>query len=311
MSNYDFHEINRRVRQEPDVYVAECDAQYERQVTGAAERIADGVSRRHIVLLSGPSGSGKTTTAKLLQLRLKARGVLTHVVSLDNYYMTVNPLSHPKEGSPDFESPDLLDIPLLTRHFTELSDGRAIMVPKFDFTRQARDDSRAHPLRLGPNEVAIFEGIHALNPLLSGSIGGRALKLYVSARSNVLRDGSLCFKGTWTRLIRRMIRDQKFRGASAAYTMTLWANVRRGEKRYISPYKGGADCIIDSFIPYEICALRPFAAPMVENIPDPCPRREELREIHPRLVAFDTLEERYIAHEALLREFIGGGSIKY
>lgn len=313
MSDYDFYEINRRVLTDPEGYVEECDHLFARRVLRAADHIADNSRKSPIVLLSGPSGSGKTTTAKLLEFDLRTRGVQTHVISLDNYYRTVDLSTHPRDedGGVDFESPDCLDVSLLTRHFADLAEGREILVPKFDFPLQARDDSKAKPLRLGANEIAIFEGIHALNPTLSGPIGARAQKLYVSARSNVVRDCAPYFKGTWMRLMRRLIRDDKFRGAKADYTMTLWANVRRGEKRYISPFKDSADIKIDSSFPYEVCALKPFAVPLFERVPEKCPRREELLSIHPRLVPFQTLDDRLLAHDALLREFIGGGSIHY
>ncbi|MDR3207321.1 MAG: nucleoside kinase [Oscillospiraceae bacterium] len=313
MADCDFYEINRRAREDPAEFVAECDRLYAMHVEAAAVRLTDGVDSSRIVLLSGPSGSGKTTTAKLLRLRLARHGVRSHVISLDDYYRTVDLETHPRdeEGGIDFENPDLLDIPLLTAHFAELAEGREILVPKFDFPNQCRDMSRAVPLRLGANEIAIFEGIHALNPILSGPIGDRARKLYVSARSNILKDGALFFKGTWVRLARRLIRDEKFRGTPATYTLTLWANVRRGEKRYISPFKNSADIIIDSFFPYEVCALRPHALKVFETIPENCPRREELSGIHERLEAFEGLSETHLAHDALLREFIGGGSIEY
>lgn len=313
MPDYDFYEVVSRSRTDPEEFVEECDNQYEKRVADTADKIAANIRKSPIVLLSGPSGSGKTTTAKLLQLRLMARGVHTHVISLDNYYRTVDLATHPRdeEGGFDYETPALLDIPLLTRHFVELADGSEIMVPKFDFPSQARDESRAKPLRLGDSEVAIFEGIHALNPIVSGPIGVRAQKLYVSARSNIVRDGNLYFKGTWMRLMRRMIRDEKFRGTSGGYTMTLWSSVRRGEKDYISPYKGNADYTIDSSFAYEVGALLPFALPLFCDVPDPCPRREELLTIYPRLATFSPIDDNLIAHDGLLREFIGGGTLKY
>ncbi|MDR0382087.1 MAG: nucleoside kinase [Oscillospiraceae bacterium] len=313
MPDYDFYLVNRRVLNDPEGFVEECDRQFERRVRAAADYIADHLRESPIVLLSGPSGSGKTTTAKLLELDLRERGVLTHVISLDNYYRTVELATHPRdeEGSVDFEAPECLDIPLLTQHFSDLAEGREILAPKFDFPKQARDESRALPLRLGPHDVAIFEGIHALNPMLSGPIGARAQKLYVSARSNVVRDGSLYFKGTWMRLIRRLIRDEKFRGAESAYTMSLWAGVRRGEKKYISPFKNDADIMVDSSLAYEVCALKRFALPLVSRVPEECQRRAELLEIHPRMLPFAELDEHMLAHDSLLREFIGGGTIQY
>ena len=143
---YDFYEINRRARTDPAAFVAECDAKYNRHVFEAADTILRTVKTAPIVLLSGPSGSGKTTTAKKIEEELERRGVVTHTVSMDDYFITVD-RANPRcaDGIIDFESPNCLDIPLLTRHFKELSEGREVLVPKFDFTRQSRDQTRATP----------------------------------------------------------------------------------------------------------------------------------------------------------------------
>ncbi len=313
MIDYDFDKIRARVESDPETFVAECDASFDERIGLIADRLTAHIARSPIVLLSGPSGSGKTTSAKLIERALEARGVAVHVISMDDYYRTVDLETHPRDeaGVVDYESPDCLDVPLLTSHFAQLAEGQEILVPKFDFPNQRRHADRVAPLQLGENEIAIFEGIHAMNPMISGPIGARAQKLYVSARSNVNRFGEVFFKGTWTRLMRRMIRDNNFRGADAAYTMTLWAGVRRGEKRYISPYKGSADLMINSFLPYELSILRDYALPLLENIPDPCQRREELLSIAPRLAQFPPLPARLVAPGALVREFIGGGDIVY
>lgn len=302
--SFDFDEINRRAATDPRGFMAECDAQLNKRLAMAAARIAEQSEEKPIVLLAGPSGSGKTTSANKLARGLENIGVRAHVISMDDYYLTVNEETHMRDanGNFDYETPDILDLPLMRQHFTELAEGREVQVPRFDFTRQARSDV-FHPLRLGCGEVAIFEGIHALNPaLLDG--GARTTRVYVSARSNVRRDGGTFFKGTWLRLVRRTIRDDNFRGASAAYTLSLWAGVRRGEKKYISPYKDLADITIDTALNYEVCALRDTALPLFREVPE-VERASEIREIAPKLEQFATIPLEYLSKKSLLREFVG------
>ncbi len=182
-----------------------------------------------IVLLSGPSGSGKTTTALKIEEELERRGVLSHTISLDNYFKTLNPKTVPRtaDGSIDFESPKCLDMDLLNAHFSKLSKGETIVVPHFEFARQMRNDQMGTPSAWGKNELAIFEGIHALNDDCAGR-NPAAMCLYISARSDVLEGEDLRFKGTWMRLTRRAVRDYNFRGTGVAETLDMWANVRGG-----------------------------------------------------------------------------------
>ena len=213
-----------------------------------------------IVLLSGPSGSGKTTTAMKLEQELERRGVNSHTISMDNYFKTLNRKTAPRtpEGDIDYESPLLLDMDLLDDTFTKLSRGEWVIVPHFEFARQMRNDSRGTPLKLDKNEIAIFEGIHALNDDIAGR-HPEATGLYISARSNVLEGEELRFKGTWMRISRRAVRDYNFRGTDLLETLMMWYNVRRGEKAYISPFKGRAHVIIDSSLRYEAPVFANYA----------------------------------------------------
>lgn len=305
---YDFYDINRRVREEPEQFVRDCDSAFDALVESAARRILATVDTARIVLLSGPSGSGKTTTAKKIERKLQSLGVATHTISLDDYFLDFNPETHPRNelGQVDYESPLCLDLPLLNRHFQALSAGEEVEIPSFDFTTQSRARHLARPLRLHKNEVAIFEGIHALNDLITGQVGSHATKVYISARSNVLRDGRLFYKGTWMRFVRRIVRDHNFRGASPVFSMELWANIRRGEKRFISPFKNKSDVIFDSSLPYEVSLMRNYALPLFDEIP-PCERREELQELREALEQFEPLSGDLVPENSLLREFIGGG----
>ena len=248
--SYQLQEINRRIDQDVKGFLEECDAQYAQKVSQAADAILTNLPHSPIVLLSGPSGSGKTTTALKIEEELEKRGVLSHTISMDNYFKTLDPKTAPRtaDGLVDFESPKCMDMDLLNSHFAKLSKGETIVVPTFEFARQMRNDHLGTPLRLKKNEIAIFEGIHALNDACAGR-NPAATCLYISARSDVLEGEDLRFKGTWMRLTRRAVRDYNFRGTGVGETMDMWANVRRGEKLYISPFKHRANYIFDSSLP--------------------------------------------------------------
>ena len=309
---YQLREINRQAAQDPAGWLAQCDREYQGKVERAADKILSNLKDSPIVLLSGPSGSGKTTSAMKIQQELERRGVRSHTVSMDNYFVTVDPRTAPRtpEGDIDYESPRCLDMELLDQHFTLLSQGEEIVVPKYEFTRQMRDTSRGVPLRLGRDEIAIFEGIHALNDEIAGR-HPEATRFYLSARSNVLEGETLRFKGTWMRLVRRAVRDYNFRGSSLAATLAMWANVRRGEKLYISPFKGKADIVFDSSLPYEVSVMRHYAQPLREAIPQENVRRQEMLDLVAAFDAFTPIAPELVARDSLLREFIGGGSYHY
>lgn len=312
---YQLDEINRRILDDPAAFLADCDGAYARRIQEAANHICNHRSVSPIVLLSGPSGSGKTTTALKLEEELKRRGVASHTISMDNYFRTLDRKTAPRtpEGDIDFESPLCLDMELLDDTFTRLSRGEEVVIPKFEFTRQMRNDARGRPLRLGDNEIAIFEGIHALNDDIAGR-HPEATKLYISARSNVCRGDQLVFKGTWMRLTRRAVRDFNFRGTDTGTTLDMWCNVRRGEKLYISPFKTKADIIFDSSLRYEVSVFATYAAPLraaVEQVDPKNPRYREFRDLAAAFERFEPIDPALVAKDSLIREFIGGGSYKY
>ena len=309
---YQLQEINRRIQTDVQAFLAECDGNYSQRVSLAADKILSNLEKSPIVLLSGPSGSGKTTTAMKIAEELKRRGVNTHAVAMDNYFHTINPRTAPRtpEGEIDYESPLCLDMDLLDRHFTALSRGEEILIPKYEFARHMRNDSRATPLKLGKNEIVVFEGIHALNDDIAGR-HPEATKLYISARSNVNEGSVLRFKGTWMRLTRRAVRDYNFRGTDVEDTLEMWANVRRGEKLYISPYKNRADIIFDSSLPYEVSVMKHYALPLLQAVPEENVRRAELLELIEAFQYFEPIDPELVDKDSLLREFIGGGSYHY
>ena len=309
---YQLSEINEKIRRDPAAFLAECDAHYQERIHAAVDKILARMKESPIVLLSGPSGSGKTTTAMKVERELERRGVNAHTVSMDNYFKTLNRRTAPRtpEGDIDYESPKLLDMELLDETFDRLSRGEEVIVPHFEFARQMRNDSRGTPLRLGKDEIAIFEGIHALNDDIAGR-HPQATKLYISARSNVCDGDRLVFKGTWMRLTRRAVRDYNFRGTDIAATLDMWANVRRGEKLYISPFKNKADVIIDSSLRYEVPVMKHYALPMLQAVPEENQRRSELLDLFRAFDAFEAVDPAMVAKDSLLREFIGGGIYDY
>ncbi len=312
---YQLEEINRRAHDGPAAFAATCDADYQARVRQAAGTIRARMEESPVVLLSGPSGSGKTTTALKLEEELERMGVATHTISLDNYFKTLDPAKAPRtpEGDIDFESPRLLDMDLLDETFTKLARGEEVVIPKFEFATQRRNEARGRPLRLAKNEVAIFEGIHALNDDIAGR-HPEATTLYVSARSNVLDGEALRFKGTWMRITRRAVRDLNFRGTSLTETFSMWHNVRRGEKRYISPFKGRAHITLDSSLPCEVSVFTRYApqlAQALEKLDLSNPRFQELHELVDAFRYFVPIDPDLLPPSSLLREFIGGGTYKY
>lgn len=303
-------EINSQIERDPKAFVETTDERFHSRVVEAADSIADNLKNSPIVLLSGPSGSGKTTTALKIEEQLKTKGIRTNTVSMDDYFLNVDPDTSPRDenGDLDFESPLCVDMELMNRHFDMLARGEEILIPKFVFSRQRRDVCRSKPLKLGKDEVVIFEGIHALNDILTDRHPS-AHKMYISARSDVVNgDGGVVFKGTWLRLVRRCVRDYNFRGADIVITLKMWENVRRGEKKYISPYKLKADFIFDSSLAYEVSVMKNYARPFLENLPEGSPREGEIKRMLKAFEMFATIELDLVPSNSLLREFIGGSA---
>lgn len=309
---YDLSEINFKTVADPKGFVEESDELYRQKVEKAAELIALNRKKSPIVLLSGPSGSGKTTTSMKVAEALERRGIGTHYVAMDDYFKTVDPATAPRtpEGDFDLESPLCLDMELLNLHFTQLTEGKRIFVPKYEFSRKMRISEPSKSLKLKADEVVIFEGIHALNDMITMRHPD-AFKLYISAQSDVLFNGQPVFKRTWFRLVRRTVRDYHFRGSDPAETMSMWANVRRGEKNNISPFKDKANYQFDSTMPYELAVFNRTATELFKTVPEGIERFEELRGVLPALQLFGEIDEKYVAPDGLLREFIGGGIYEY
>ena len=304
---YSLTEINYRTVADPAAFVAECDEGYQKKVAEAADLILENRKNSPIVLLSGPSGSGKTTTSMKIAEELQRRGIGTHYVGMDDYFKTVDHTTPRTEsGELDLESPLCLDMELLNRHFSQLEKGERVYVPKYEFSRRMRIQEPSKSIKLKPDEIVIFEGIHALNTIITAN-HPNAFKLYISARSDVEYQGRMVFKRTWFRLVRRMVRDYKFRGSDPQDTMSMWANVRRGELSYISPFKDKANFRFDTSFAYELPVFNSTATELFRSVPEGIERFDELRRVLPALQMFGHISEDLVADDALIREFIGGG----
>lgn len=302
-------EINRAVRQDPGACIRTCCDSLSAQVRQGAEAIRAARSRSPIVLLSGPTASGKTTLAGLLAAALEKLGVGAHVLSLDNYFLDVTPELTPRDeqGNYDFESPLCLDLPLLQRHFDLLSQGEGIDVPAFDFVAQARRSDHGTRVRARRDEVVIFEGIHALGPEVSGR-HGEAFRAFVSVGTDILDDaGEVCMRTDHLRLLRRIVRDHRSRGASPAYTLELWDNVRRYEKRVLLAQRSRAELVVDSLLAYEPGVLRTVAMPLLQQVSERANRYRQIQRLIEQLKGFEPVAPGLVPEDALTREFIGGG----
>ena len=304
---YQLNDINLKTVSDPKSFMAECDQLYRDRLGQAVDRILENKQHSPIILLSGPSGSGKTTTSMKIAEALEKRGVHTYYVGMDDYFKTVDS-STPRtpEGELDLESPLCLDMELMNRHFEQLARGERIYVPKYEFSRRMRIQEPSKAIKLKKDEMVVFEGIHALNTMITDA-HPEAFKLYISARSDVEFQGRVVFKRTWFRLVRRMVRDYKFRGSDPLETMSMWANVRRGEQQYISPFKDKADFRFDTSFAYEMPVFNHTATELFKSVPEGIERFDELRKVLPALQLFGHIPEEDVADDALIREFIGGG----
>ncbi|MCL2425767.1 MAG: nucleoside kinase [Oscillospiraceae bacterium] len=305
---YNRDTINKRAAENPKEFALECEAIYNRKVMEAAAGIHERAQQSRVVFLSGPSGSGKTTTALKICDAIKDLGIYAHTVSMDMYFLTPTRDDAPRtdDGEHDLESPYCLDLELLNEHFTKLDRGEKVEIPHFCFDKQDRDLTQSKTIQLAKNEIVVFEGIHALNDMLTEE-HPNAFKLYISARSDVEKNRDVCFKRTWTRLLRRVVRDELFRGMGASRTLRMWANVREGEKKYISPFKYKADLLFDSSMAYEVPVMKHLAYKAISEVPDGTDRFEEICSLLPALNEFEEIDSSVVPPESILREFIGGG----
>jgi uridine kinase len=290
-----------------DEIVLVSEAMHERHLAQIAGQIAERGSS--IVLIAGPSSSGKTTFSRRLSVQLLANGISPYPLELDNYFVKRDQTPLGRDGKPDYESINALDLPLLADHLERLVRGEKVHVPCYDFKSGMREEGDVVQLHKG--QLLILEGIHGLDPrLVTGHLAGQAFKVYVSALTQVNLDRHNRVSTTDTRLIRRIVRDARERGYSAAQTISRWEAVRAGEKRYIFPYQENCDVMFNSALVYELSALKPLVEPLLRQVPYGILEYIEAKRLLAFLEWFLPIDNTLIPANSIVREFLGGSSLK-
>ena len=273
------------------------------------ERFRHGGAR--VVLVAGPSSSGKTTPTKRLSIHLLANLVRPQMISLDNYFVDREHTPRDENGDYDYESLYALDIEQFNKDLTDLIAGKEVAMPSYDFTTGKRT-YKGNKLRLDDNSILLMEGIHGLNPELTASIPNEMkYKVYVSALTTLNIDNHNWVPTTDNRLLRRIVRDFKYRGTSALDTIRRWPSVRRGEGKWIFPYQENADAMFNSSLIFELGVMKDFAEPILKQVPHNVPEYAEAYRLLSFLIYFNAIPNRQIPATSLLREFLGGSSFKY
>lgn len=304
----DFNEMVRKGQATNLINVSE--ALQEKKLTEIADEIASHKDVK-LVLLAGPSSSGKTTTCKRLSIQLLANGIKPLQISLDDYFVDREHTPKDDKGEYDYESIYALNLKLINDQFNALFRGEEIELPKYNF-QTGRSEKSGQKLRMQPNNVLVVEGIHALNPELTAQIPeAQKFRVYVSALTTILLDDHNYIPTTDNRLLRRIIRDYKYRGVNAQETIHRWPSVRAGENKWIFPYQENADVMFNSAMLFELAVIKQQAEPLLEQVPENCEEYSEAYRLRKFLKYFQPIPNRDIPPTSLLREFLGGSSFKY
>ena len=286
------------------------EALQEKKIAQMADEIA---ARKHIrvVLLAGPSSSGKTTTCKRLSVQLLANGIKPVQISLDDYFVDRDKTPKDADGELDYESLYALNIPLLNQQFNALFRGEEVQLPKYNF-QAGKSEPNGKRLRLNEQSILIVEGIHALNPELTAQVPEeQKYRIYASALTTILLDNHNYIPTTDNRLLRRIVRDNKYRGVSAAETIRRWPSVRAGENKWIFPFQENADVMFNTAMLFELAILKTQAEPLLEDVPENCDEYSEAYRLLKFLKYFASIPFKQLPPTSLLREFLGGSSFKY
>ncbi len=282
-----------------------CEARHNRQLCELGQLIEDDIDDIKVICVAGPSSSGKTTFANRLRIELLSRGIRPIRISIDDYYKTKEEIPVGEDGERDFEALDALDIDYFQQNLLSLIAGEEVELPRFDFQLGRRVPGRR--LKIGPEQPIIIEGIHALNEQLTNSIPkSDKFKIFISPQAQINLDDHNPLSLTDLRLLRRIVRDQKFRHSPAEETFSMWPKVRAGEFRWIYPTQEGSDYVYNSFLPYEICVMKKYAYPLLSAIPNDSPYYCDAGRLLRMLKYFIDVPDSWVPSNSLMREFIGG-----
>ena len=281
------------------------EALQQRRIAAVADRASQSGAR--MIFVAGPSSSGKTTFANRLSVQLQACGRRPVAISLDDYYRSRQDVPLGEDGKPDLECLEAIDVPLFGEHLIRLLDGERVEIPRYSFQTKMRE-KKGVPLSLGPEDMLVVEGIHALNPALSEGIpGGYKFLVYVSALTSINLDNHNRIRATDARLLRRLVRDHRTRGAGVDETLAMWDSVRAGEEKYIYPYQESANVLFNTSLPYELAILKKYAYDLLHTVREDSPYFTRCRRLLKFLNYFtDSRDESELPPTSILREFVGG-----
>ena len=297
--------INKHIQRDGVIdFIQLCEARHNRMLAELGEKIISDSNIR-LICIAGPSSSGKTTFANRLRVELLSRGLKPIRISLDDYYLSKAEAPKDEDGKPDLESIEALDIELFNKNMLDLINGEEVELPKFDFKLGKRVPGRK--LKVALDEPIIIEGIHALNDRMTALIPRhQKFKIFIAPQAQINLDNTNPISLTDLRLLRRLVRDYKFRGASAEETISMWPSVRRGEFKWIYDTQEGADYVYNSLLSYELCVMKKYALPLLQNVDV----ESEYFPIAERLIRmlkyFEDMPDEWVPCNSLMKEFIGG-----
>lgn len=297
-------------KEAPD-FIRISEALHEKKIAKIADKVKEERARIRFITIAGPSSSGKTTFAKRLSVQLRVNGLSPVAISVDNYFVDRDKTPRDEKGEFDFEHIEAIDLELFNQHLADLVAGKEIDLPRFNFEKGLKEFP-GDKLKLQGDQVVLLEGIHCLNPRLTQSIlPENKFKIYISALTQLNLDSHNRVSTTDNRLVRRLVRDNQFRGHSALTTMKMWPSVRRGEKTWIFPFQEEADIAFNSALDYELAVLKPFAEPLLAEVKPYHPQYAEARRLQDFLGSFIGIQHDLIPPTSILREFIGKSSFRY
>ena len=304
-------DLNRAIREgHTNELIQISEALQEKKIAQIADEIAHRPGIR-MVLIAGPSSSGKTTTCKRISVQLAVNGLKPIGISLDDYFQDRDQTPLDESGDYDFEHLHALNIPLLNQQLNALFRGEEVELPRYNF-QQGKSEWSGKKLQLKGKEILVVEGIHALNPELTSQIPDEQIfRVYASALTTILLDNHNYVPTTDNRLLRRIIRDHKYRGVSAQETIRRWPSVRNGENRWIFPFQENADAMFNSAMLFELAVIKSQAEPLLEQVPENCVEHAEAYRLRKFLRYIRPISEDQIPPTSLLREFLGGSSFEY
>lgn len=301
-------EINKKIK-DNELSVVElinlCEDKHNKMLCDLGDRIEQNIKTIRLICIAGPSSSGKTTFADRLTVELKSRGINPIRISMDDYYKRREDVPKDEDGNYDFECTDALDLKLFNQNLVSLLNGQVVKLPSFDFKTNARIFNRT--IQIGPNDPIIIEGIHALNEQVTASIPKYLkFKIYISPQAQINLDNENPLSLTDIRLLRRIVRDNSYRGSDAAETISMWPLVRKGEFKWIYHTQEDANYVFDSFLNYELCVLKKHAMPLLSAIDRESEYGPDAERLIGLLKYFKDIDEKWIPCNSLLKEFIGG-----